>query len=442
MQIETFFFGVLVDLCTHRHTDTHAHSRKKNTEIFDAGLFLLLHTLWPYNLLDFIRWISTFSLFAMGAEPQFRFVNEIYFHANAHTMRLIFDWISELALSFITFIECTQCRWAFFSLLLYNIFAPLLWLKICNGDECLDLHSEFIVSERKRANEVNERVWVCVPFLFHRLTFRVKRESKCVQALRERDKRRCGVPLQCHCTEWNECCFWHLIWLCFCYVVVVPFLNLMAYSVHWMNRVCLSRSSALSLFLLSFEMFSHYCVGCTAHSHFSVHLYAIGFVENEVIVKRRHLRIHTHITPIHLCCILLATIHWTPFHYHGMKRMAFSLFNTLTTVISWTFMQCCELFHCCEINGHSWKWAKRLSNRKNSSFSSSSLPSNIEHWKQRMKNIPKCCLRDVNYTHNKNLWQREAISSLPTLDGVRVYTVWLEMIIQSFLIGIVSNEWK
>lgn len=57
--------------------------------------------------------------------------------------------------------------------------------------------------------------------------------------------------------------------LCCCCAVS----HIMAYSVHWMNRVSLSRSPALSLFLLSFEFLSHCCVGCTAHSHFSVHLY-------------------------------------------------------------------------------------------------------------------------------------------------------------------------
>lgn len=60
------------------------------------------------------------------------------------------------------------------------------------------------------------------------------------------------------------------------------------------------------------------------------------------------------------------------------------------------------------------------------------LPSFIECYVQRMKNIPECYLRDVRCTHNKT----SEIESLlpPTLDGVWVLTI------QSVLIGCHAKE--
>lgn len=207
-----------------------------------------------------------------------------------------------------------------FSLLLYNIFAPLLWLKICNGDECLDLHSAFIVREWKRAKEVNERVWVVWLFEWSEKVSVSKHcgsETTACAAFHC-----CGiVPSEMDTVFgiWSGCVFVMLLLCRF---------SIMAYSVHWMNRVCLSRSPALSLFLLSFEFLSHYCVGCTAHSHFSVHLYW----EWSDCEKKTFTHTYT-------CTrILFATIHRTPFNYHSMKCMFFSLVNTLSTVILWAFM--------------------------------------------------------------------------------------------------------
>lgn len=144
-----------------------------------------------------------------------------------------------------------------------------------------------VYSESVKESERGE--WASVS----RLTFRMKRESECEQALRERDNRMCGVPLLWHCTEWNGYCFWHLIWLCFCYVVVVPFLNNGLFST--LNESSLSVSLARSLIISAFVWISQPLLRwlhCT-FALFSTFILGMKWLWEEDIYSHIHLYSHT-----------------------------------------------------------------------------------------------------------------------------------------------------